>query len=185
MPDITEDMDRGERIAAGAGAEKEAWAATLDDMHALAAEYEEQGWETITIQSGSTTPRGPRDDDDRFGLFYVSPGNKADAFVDAIEAGEFPEYEVYRAEQDGNVFLVLELLDPETETAIFIAGTFALRHALSCVREAVEQEAMYTHVQKLDGTPLGSFRHDEYDSFFPSITAVEEWADVDESAMNY
>lgn len=184
MPDISEDMDHGERIAANAGAEKEAWAATLDDMNALAAEYEAEGWETVTIQSGSTTARGEHDEGP-FGLYFLTPGNKADAFVDAVEAGEFPEYEVYRAEQDGKVFLVVELRDAETETAIFIAGTFELRNSLACVKQAVEEEAMYTHVRTLDGTLLGSFRHEGYEDFFPSVTAVEDWADVDGAAMDY
>jgi hypothetical protein len=184
MPDISEDMDHGERIAANAGAEKEAWAATLDDMRALAAEYEEQGWETITIQAGDTTPRGDHEGG-TFGLYFLTPSNKADAFVDAVEAGEFPQYEVYRAEQDGTVFLVLELLDPETETAIFVAGTFALRNSLACAKKAADEDEIYTHLHTLDGALLGSFRHADYEDFFPSITAVEDWADVDESAMNY
>jgi hypothetical protein len=30
---------------------------------------------------------------------------------------------------------------------------------------------------RLDGTPVASFRHDDYEKFFPSITDVENWAD--------
>lgn len=183
MPEIGDDMDRGERIAANAGAEKEAWSATLDDMEAIASELEAEGWSTITIQAGATWPTGPDDDDERYGLVYVVPGNKAEPFVDAVETGDFPRYEVHRAERDGKVFLVTVLSDPETETAILLAGAYEMRRSLNCARTAAEEGAMYTHVQKLDGTPLGSFRHEGYEQFFPSITAIEDWVGVDEAAM--
>ncbi|SEK99408.1 DUF7529 family protein [Haloferax larsenii] len=185
MPEIGEGVDHGERLAANAGAEKEAWAATLEDMQALASELEDDGWSTITIQAGSTAPMGRSGDDDHFGLVYVIPGNKAEPFSEAVEAGDFPEYEVYRAEQSGKVFLVTEYRDPETKTVILIAGMYALRNAVGCARAAVEEEMLYTHVQKLDATHLGSFRHDDYEKFFPSIADVESWADVDDAAMNY
>ncbi|AFK17800.1 hypothetical protein E6P09_03380 [Haloferax mediterranei ATCC 33500] len=184
MPETGEGVNRGERLAANAGAEKEAWAATLEDMRALAAELEDDGWSTVTIQAGSTAPTGQSDDDDRFGLVYVIPGNKAEPFAEAVESNDFPEYEVYRAEQSGKVFIVTEFRDPESKTAILIAGVFELRNSLGCVRAATETETMYTHIQKLDGTHLGSFRHDDYEKFFPSVTAVENWADVDSEAMN-
>ncbi|MFC6724867.1 hypothetical protein ACFQE1_10885 [Halobium palmae] len=185
MPEIGDETDRGERIAANAGAEKEAWGATLDDMRALAEEYEAEGWSTVTIQAGYAAPTTPGDDDDRFGLVYVIPGNEAEPFVDAVEAGEFPRFEVHRAEVEGKVFLVTTLLDPGTETAILLAGTYEMRNALRCARMADDRGEMFTHVQKLDGTRLGSFRHEEHEQFFPSITAIENWADVDGAAMDY
>jgi hypothetical protein len=184
MPEIGEDVDHGERLAANAGAEKEAWAATLEDMHALASELEDDDWSTVTIQAGNTAPTG-RSDDDRFGLVYVIPGNKTEPFNEAFDVGAFPEYEVYRAEQNGKVYIVTAFLDPDSKTAVLLAGMFELRNALECARAAVEEDTMYTHVQTLDGTHLGSFRHDGYKNFFPSITDVENWADVDASSMNY
>ncbi|MFC7081917.1 DUF7529 family protein [Halorussus caseinilyticus] len=42
-----------------------------------------------------------------------------------------------------------------------------MRHAPGLVKTALEEDEMYTHVQKLDKTHLGSFRHDDVEKFFP------------------
>lgn len=169
MPDVSDDPDRADRVAATADTLKDAWAATLDDMEALAAEYAEEGWETVTIPAGHTAPEPPDSGvEGRFGLVYVIPGDRAEEVTTAIEAGTFPRYDVYRNEADGQVFLVTVLTDPETETAIFVAGGFERRSSRSLLSAAQERGTMYTHLQKLDGTPVGSFEHDDPQKFFPA-----------------
>jgi hypothetical protein len=146
-----------------------AWNETLEDMWAMADELDAEGWDTLSVAADHTGPEGPEHGEtDRFGLVYVIPGNEAESF-EATATGSFPRYDVFRQEVNGRVFVVTELLDPETETAILVAGNF-WRHEtdplVAAVREAGE---MYTHVQKLDGTQLGSFRHDEPAKFFPEL----------------
>jgi hypothetical protein len=176
--DDTEDVDR---IAATADIRREAWSATLEDMDATADELEAEGWDTIRIPAGDTGAFGTDDeaDDDTFGLMYVIPGDRADAVEAAVEGGSFPKFEVYRAEQNGLVYLVTVLLDPDTETAILVAGQFELRKAVGCARAAVEHDEMWTHLRRLDGTPVASFHHEDYEKFFPSVTEVENWAGRD------
>ena len=169
MPKASDDAEDGERIATNADALKGAWSATLSDMEALAEEYETDGWETITVPAGHTAPTSPESGDDgRFGLVYVISGNYAEEVTDAIEAGAFPRYDVFRNESGGQVFLVTVLADPETETAIFVAGGFERRNARGLMNAAEEAGTMYTHLQKLDGTPVGSFEHDDPQKFFPA-----------------
>lgn len=179
MTDIADDdFEDVDRIAATADVRKQAWTATLEDMDATADELEAEGWETVRIPAGDTGPLGADEGaDDRFGLVYVVPGDRADAVEAAVDAGSFPTFEVYRAERDGQVYLVTVLFSPETETAVLVAGQFELRRAAGCVEAAVENDEMWTHLVRLDGTPVASFRHDDYEKFFPSITDVENWAD--------
>ncbi len=175
MPETGHGVDDADRLSVGVDAFKDAWAATLDDMEALAEEYEENGWHTLTIAAGDTAPEPPdAGDEDRFGLIYVIPDNDAEAFEEAVADGEFPRYDVFRNESDGRVFLVTVLADPETSTAIFIAGSFERRHSPALVNTVMEEGEMYTHVQTLDGTQIGSFRHDDPEKFFPETEVTDQ-----------
>ncbi|QDX40219.1 hypothetical protein [Salarchaeum sp. JOR-1] len=177
-PEKDELAERREQITENPGAKKDAWAQTLADMDALAEELEADGWRTVTLRAGDTATKGldsnddPEDDDVRYGIVHVVPDNDAAAFADAFRDDGFPVYDVYRAEVDGRVFFVTELRDPETETAIFIAGNFLRHYAQPLVEAAVEHGRLYTHVQRLDGTHLGSFEHDGYEKFFPEADRV-------------
>ncbi|MEE6210663.1 hypothetical protein U3A55_10905 [Salarchaeum sp. III] len=177
-PDKDELAERREQITDNPDAKRDAWAQTLADMEALADDLEAEGWTTVTLRAGDTATKGldsnddPDDEDVQYGIFHVVPDNDAAAFEDAFREDGFPVYDVYRAEVDGRVFLVTELRDPETETAIFIAGNFLRHYAQPLVEAAVEQGGLYTHVQRLDTTHLGSFEHDGYEKFFPEADRV-------------
>jgi hypothetical protein len=169
MPETSDDADHADHLAARADTLKQAWSATLEDMNALAAEYDDEGWETITIPAGDTAPEPPDSGvEGRFGLVYVIPDNYVDPFEEGFETGEFPRYDVFRNESRGQVFLVTVLADPDSETAIFVAGGFERRHSRPLMNTAREEGEMYTHLQTLDGTQLGSFKHDEPEKFFPT-----------------
>lgn len=170
--------DPRESAVTGAEVHSSAWEATIDDMLAMAEEMEENGWDVVAITAGDTVAESPEaGDTDRFGLSHVIPDNKAEAFEEAFEGREFPRYEVYRAEREGRSFVLTVLLDPDSSTAILIAGNHDLRNAGGCIRAAIEEDAMYTHVQLLDGTHLGSFRHEDYEKFFPE-SDIEDHASL-------
>ncbi|KTG29298.1 DUF7529 family protein [Haloferax profundi] len=174
-----EDVPNVERIASEADRRREAWGATLDDMTALADEYEEEGWDTVRIAAGDTGTFGPGDakaDEEAFGIAYVVPGDKAEDVADLFEESSFPEYEIYRAENDGLVYMVTALFAPDIQTAVFVAGAFELRHALNCATTAIERGRMYSYLQKLDGTLVGVVEHDDPDKFFPDLDAVRRFA---------
>ncbi|WP_254766324.1 DUF7529 family protein [Salinilacihabitans rarus] len=152
----------------GSPAIKTAWQQTLEDMRALEAQREEEGWEVVSLVAGDTAPTTPSTSrDDSFGLVFVVPGSDAEAFAEAFERGTFPRYEVYRNTADRHVFLVVEYLDPEEELAVLVAGAYSLERAEDMAKIAQREEEMYTHVRKLDGTVVGSFRHEKYAKFVP------------------
>ena len=160
--------DYAEQIAASSDVHKGAWQRTIDDMQAMAGDLREEGWNVVTIGAGHTAPTNPdAGASDRWGFVHVIPDNDAEAFDEAVETGKFPEYRVFRNEMQGRVFMLTELRDSESETAILIAGNFEVRHAPGLVKTALKEDQIYTHVQTLDGTHLGSFRHDDVEKFFP------------------
>ncbi|QLC33462.1 hypothetical protein EFA46_004350 [Halarchaeum sp. CBA1220] len=173
--------DPGERVeeVTGTDAHDAAWEATRDDMAALAEERREGGWDVVTLTAGDVRiearATGPEaDDEGRYGLVFVVPKGDAEAFADVFEEGGFPAYEVYRAERDGRVFLVVSYFDPESETCILAAATYLKRDASQLVRTVAETEEMYTHVETLDRTHLGSFQHADHTKFFPEVETVAD-----------
>lgn len=172
MPEGLENEQGPERLAATADTMKDAWARTLDDMRARADEYEERGWDTITVAAGHTAPENPDSGPEgRFGFVHVLPGDVAREVRETIEENEFTEYDVFRATTAGRVFLVTELLDPGSHAAILVAGSYELRSVGPLVAAADEAGICYTHLQTLDGTVVGSFEHDDYEKFVPRIDA--------------
>ncbi|WP_232686755.1 DUF7529 family protein [Halobacterium zhouii] len=177
-----EQTERLEREAEKADDKKQAWEATLNDMEALADEYEDEGWDVLTIAAGDTAAigRDTQDDEGEFGLSYVVGADDGATFEEMLEEGEFPVYDVYRQTQLGHVFMVTELRDPDTEQAIFIAGAYLQHDGQMCAYTAREEGEMYTHVKKLDGTVLGRIHHDGYEKFFPEADRMpdpEGWLD--------
>ncbi|UVE51229.1 hypothetical protein KU306_04920 [Haloferax larsenii] len=174
-----EEMPDVERVASEADRRREAWGATLDDMTAMADEFEADGWDTIRIAAGDTGVFGPsslKGDEEAYGIAYVVPGDKAEEVSELFEETQFPEYEVYRAENDGRVYMVTALFAPDIETAVFVAGAWDLREALECATTAVEEGRMYTYLQKLDGTVVGIVEHDNPEKFFPNLDAIRRLA---------
>ena len=160
--------DYAEQIATSADVHKGAWQRTLEDMEAMADELREEGWTVITTAAGHTAPTNPdASESDRFGFVHVVPDNDAEELEDAVETGGFPKYRVFRNEMEGRIFMVTQLLDPESQTVVLVAGNFQMRHAPGMVKTALEEDEMYTHIQRLDKTHIASFRHDDVEKFFP------------------
>jgi len=171
MPEVGDDIDDGDRVAALADRHRDAWQRTLEDTEALAEQRAADGWETLVIPAGDTAPESPDvGETNRFGLVHVVPGNFADDFEELTDGNpRFASYNVYRAENDGRVFVTTELIDDENDLAVYVVGTYELRHAGDLIQTAVEQKAMYTHLQRLDGSRVASIVHQDPEKFFPHV----------------
>ena len=160
--------------AAEAGAGSNAWERAIDDMHDLAAERAAEGWETVTVHAGETTPEPPSEgDSNRFGVVYTVPDNVADEVRETVEGISAGEYKVYRRQVGKTLFLVTEFADAESETALFVAGAMNLQFADQLFEAATERGEIYSHLQLLDWTQLGSFRHDDPSAFVPEEVAPD------------
>ncbi|MFP9192615.1 DUF7529 family protein [Natronosalvus vescus] len=161
---------------------KEAWKRTNQDMEAIADERREDGWEVITMPAVHTSAVGRDDNEDYYGLVHIIPDNHADAFSDTFESGSFPRWEAYRNDVDGFVFLVTELMDPETKTAILVAGQYNMQLAKGMVTTAIRTGALYSHFKTINGTELGSVRYEEIDPFIPNVEGFIDRFDIDPNA---
>ena len=146
----------------------EGWAQLLEEMDAMAAELEAEDWETLTIPAGDAGAVGPDEQHaDRHGYAYVVPGDAADRFAELFVPDGFPRTEVYRATSAGNLYLLSVFQDPETATAILLAGVLDRSDLGECRQYATETGRMYAHLHRLDGTHLGTFEHEDPEPFFP------------------
>ena len=144
------------------------WERTLAELEARAEELRAAGWQVTTVPAAHVTAEpSEAGDSDRFGYVYVAPGSAEEPFREAFESGEFGSFELFRRTVGSTEYLLTELTDPDGRVAILLAG--AVEHGdLAEVRRAAQAEgAMFSHVQLLDYTHLGSFRHDEPGKFFP------------------
>lgn len=179
-------VDEGERLAANTEVHTNAWEETLDELWALEEEYEADGWEAIATVAGHTGPVAPVHGKEYWGLSYIVPDSDAERIREAVEAGEFPKYDVRRNMVRGRVFMVVSCLDPATETAILIGSNYELRRATELVNHTREVGHVNSIVRHLDGRVVAEIRHDEPEKFFPRYdefeTFEENWAiepDVD------
>lgn len=175
--EVAEEQERrGEELEAQAGQLKAAWEDTIADMQAIAEEWREEGYEVTDIISVDAGPigRDSNDEDGEYGMEFVIPDDDADDFVEAFEAGEYGQYDVYRGEVQADAFIVEELVDHEVERVILLAGAYHLRDTRMAAWAAREEGEMFTFVRTLDKTRLGTFRHDGYRKFFPRADDLPE-----------
>lgn len=147
------------------------WERTLDQLDSMAEELREEGLAVVAIRAGHVAPEAPESGDtDRFGYVFTIPGDGAVTFEETFQAASLTEYQVFRRTVDGTLFLIVSLIDPG-ETAILLAGGVDLARDEGMIEAARERGEMYTHVQLLDWTHLGSVRHDDPEPFLPDAPA--------------
>jgi len=147
-----------------------AWQRTLGSATEMAEELRAEGWEVVTVRAGHVAPEPPEaGDTGRFGYVYLAQGEIAEQFRDAIAEGGFESYEVFASREGSDLFLLTRVLDPDRGLAVLLVGAVDLTQADDLARAARERGEMYSHVVLLDGTHLGSFRHDA-----PSVLLPED-----------
>lgn len=144
------------------------WTRTLREMESISAELSDDGWETLASPAGDTAAIPPSDDQRLDpGFAHVIPDDDADTFAEWFSPDGFAETRVFRAATADRLYLVTALLDEPSGRAILIAGTAELS-SLPPVRSTAEAVgATHSHVLRVDGTHLGSFRHSDPELFFP------------------
>jgi hypothetical protein len=149
-------------------AEKAGWAATLEELAALADERREAGWSVVRTQAGNTAPEPPdAGDTDRFGLVHVVPGDDADELTALFEDAEIDEFESYRRSLGGTCYLITELRDTERRDCVLVASAYDVAEAGALADHAAEVGHVFTRFQRLDGELVAEVRHDAYEKLLP------------------
>lgn len=151
----------------------EFWEDVMADMEATAAEYREAGWETYELHPGDVAPlpagQTPEGGfaDERVGLDVLVPGNEFEAIEELVETAEFDEYEAYRAEQGGVVFLVVAMQAEADGVAVVFPLYYRIDEAREMLSRVVERGEMRTYVRPLSDEKRVVFSQQEPQSLLP------------------
>lgn len=178
-------MDSGHPLSGVTGL----WDDTIADMEATAAEFREEGWETVELHPGAVTtlPAGETEDgyiDPRIGLDVLVPGNEFGAVKEAVGGvenaaegdGEAPtaeteteydEYEVFRAQSGEVVFLVVVMKSEETGQAVLVPLYYDAKDAAETLRLVRENDEMQLFVRPLDDSERVLFTQQEPEALLP------------------
>lgn len=164
MPETGNDRDdeRLQRLASGASVRKKGWAQTNEEMQLLADERRSDGFEVVTATTLHTDTVTPDmgEDPERFGFVHVVPDNHADEVAEVLSTLDVTRYEAYRSTVGENAFLVVELLDESASRALLFASYYDPTEATAMVATARERGVLFTHLKRIDGTHLGTIRHE-------------------------
>lgn len=155
--DSTDDAPPNVRASSG-------WQAVLDDAEATVAEYREQGWETLLLHPGDSVFV---DSDRRRGVDVVVPDPEFDDLRALVEAHAFDDVEVFRAEGDGLVYLLVVERAPATEAAVLVPAYYDPVAAGSTL-EAVRDEGEVRLFCRRLGDEYVEFAHDDTGPFLPA-----------------
>lgn len=153
---------RMDRLQSQSDVHIEAYKQLLSEQDQLAADREDDGWDVLTLSASHTNMLSTDDDRDWWGFSHIVGGSDAEAFEEFYDPNEFTEYLAYRRQVEGYMYLVTELLDPTDERTVLIASRYDRRLAKGVINSAKSEGVLYTHVQTIDGTIVGSFEHEEY-----------------------
>lgn len=151
--------------------DREAMTRTVEEARQLADQRRADGWEAVVVPAADTAAVPSDAEADGWGFVHIVPDNYAEQVSAAFRAGSFPRYDVYRRRIGETVCFVTELLDPDTETVVLVAGKYNTGEAGGLYREATREGVVQTRLQRLDGDVLATIEHEAVEKFFPDEMA--------------
>jgi len=140
----------------------ERWETVLEDADATAAEYEEDGWETLLLHPGDVTPLTA----ESFGLDVLLPGNEYEALTEAVEDATVDSFQVFRAVEEGTYYYVVAFEATEADLAVvcplFVPGPAADR----IEAQAREAGRLPIHARPLSDDSRVTFTSEDPELFF-------------------
>lgn len=139
------------------------WSAVIEDMEATAAEYRERGWTTLELHPGDSVLV---DSDRRTGIDVVLPGPEFEELESLVEDRQFRDVEVFRAEGDELVYVLVVELAPESETAVFVPAYYDPSQSAEAIELIRETGAVRLFCRRLNDDTV-QFVHDDPTPFLP------------------
>jgi len=139
------------------------WSAAIEDMEATATEYRERGWETLELHPGDSVLV---DSDRRTGLDVVLPGPEFADLESLVDDRQFRDVEVFRAEGDELVYLLVVEIDPESETAVFVPAYYDPSQSAETIESVEDAGSLPLFCRRLNDDTV-QFVHDDPTPFLP------------------
>jgi len=164
-----DDADRADAVASRV---QPVWDRVIEDAGATAEAYREDDWDAIVCHPGDVTAVGDADverADARTGIDVLVPDDEFERVAAAVEGtGEFDEVEVFRAEENGIVFVVAALENATAETAILVPAYYDVRNAENFLSTVAREGELRLHVRPLDCRRVFTFAQDDPSPFLPA-----------------
>ena len=137
------------------------WSDLQADIDDIAAEYRDDGWETLVLHPGDVSVLPPTEDAPGFSL--VVPQSEVQVLTSWIQESDaaFASFKVFRSTNDDLVFLAVVMEDAATNRAVLFPLYYDPKTDEHLEREAVATGHLYTHVKDLAGDETVSFRQDD------------------------
>lgn len=142
------------------------WEQVVEDMDATAADYASAGWETVRLHPGDVTVLAGEGPDDRAGLDVLVPDDEFERLADAVADRAFDSYDVFRAREEGVVFVLVVLTDADGDVAVFVPAYYELTD-VERLQAAARDGSLRTYVRRLEREAFVEFEHDDPAPFFP------------------
>ncbi|ADJ13884.1 DUF7529 family protein [Halalkalicoccus jeotgali] len=141
------------------------WQAVVEDMAATSQEYRERGWTTLELHPGDSVLV---DSEFRTGLDVLLPGPEYDELESLLDDCSFTDSEVFRAEREGLVYLLVVEKDPDREVAVFVPAYYDLQSARSTLETIDAAGELRLFCRRLNDDYV-EFVHDEPSPFLPDV----------------
>lgn len=142
---------------------KSGWQAVIDDMRTTADAYRDRGWTTLQLHPGDSVLV---DSEFRTGLDVVIPGSEYEELEALTEDVTFTDVDVFRAESDGLLYVLILEKNPDSETAVFVPAYYdpgGSKQKLDAIRDAGEFRLFCRQL----ANEYVEFVHDDVTPFLP------------------
>lgn len=164
-------MDELDDVATVANRVTPVWEQVLEDTAATAEAYREDGWTAIECHPGDITVVGTADVEHeaaRTGIDVIVPDDEFDRVSAAVDDdGAFDEVEMFRAEQEGVLFVVAAVENQVTETAILVPLYYDTGTADGFLSMVESEGVVRLHVRPLDERRVVTFTQGDPTPFLP------------------
>ena len=139
------------------------WSAVIEDMEATAATYRDRGWTTLELHPGDSVLVNS---EQRTGLDVVLPGPEYKELEALLDTNTFREVEVFRADSEPIVHLLIIECDPDEETAVFIPAYYDAQSRATTIESIRKAGTLTLFCRRLNNDTV-TFVHDDPTPFLP------------------
>lgn len=141
------------------------WQAVVDDMAATSQEYRGRGWTTLELHPGDSVLV---DSEHRTGLDVLLPGPEYDELDSLVEECSFTDSEVFRAQKEGLIYLLVVEKDPDREVAVFAPAYYDVSSARSTLETIAATGELRLFCRRLNDDYV-QFVHTDPSPFLPDL----------------
>jgi hypothetical protein len=140
----------------------------MSELHEIADQFEEDGWETIRIKPGAVTALSGKKRD-RFGLDVIVSRDTFDEIFEMHEASEpdSSSYELFKRQSAGRLYFIVGIKYPDAETIVFYPSITSLEQSEEMFETVRERGEMRTRLRPLSKENIIVISHDDPELFYP------------------